>query len=98
MHACEAYDLRVSLERSRSGTGGRLWMFFEEPYPAYKSRNIFLHLLQSIIQYKDSNFDRLFPNQDYHSGKGFGNLIALPLQKKAVENGNACFIDAGTAE
>ena len=41
---------------------------------------------------KNSNFDRLFPNQDEHSGKGLGNLIALPLQKKAMENGNACFI------
>ena len=98
MKACEARNLPVYLERSRSGTGGHVWLFFEEPYPAYKSRKIFLHLLQSTTSDKDSNFDRLFPNQDYHSGKGFGNLIALPLQKKAVEQGNACFIDAATAK
>jgi len=42
---------------------------------------------------KNSNFDRLFPNQASHSGKGFGNLIALPLQKIALEKANTCFID-----
>ena len=42
---------------------------------------------------KNSNYDRLFPNQDYHSGKGLGNLIVLPLQGKALENKNSCFID-----
>src|SRR6266540_2321743 len=77
-------------------------MFFEEPYPAYKSRRIFLHLLHSsgiISEFdKDSNFDRLFPNQDCHSGKGLGNLIALPLQKKALENDNACFINPESLE
>jgi hypothetical protein len=96
MHVCEEHQLPVYLERSGSGTGGHVWMFFEEPYPAYKSRTIFLHLLQSTGTNKDSNFDRLFPNQDYLSGKGFGNLIALPLQKKALQNDNACFIDAGS--
>jgi hypothetical protein len=93
---CEKHDLTVYLERSRSGTGGHVWMFFEEPYPAFKSRQLFIHLLKSsgIISEgrQTSNFDRLFPNQDSHSGEGLGNLIALPLQKKAVENGNTCFI------
>lgn len=41
---------------------------------------------------KNSNYDRLFPNQDTHSGKGLGNLIALPFQKEAIENNNSCFI------
>ncbi|MEJ7736981.1 MAG: hypothetical protein WKF97_06105 [Chitinophagaceae bacterium] len=93
---CEKHDLPVYLERSRSGTGGHVWMFFEEPYPAYKSRFLFIHLLKScgIISEGDktSNFDRLFPNQDSHSGRGLGNLIALPLQKKAMANGNTYFI------
>ncbi len=98
MLECEKYNLPVYLERSRSGTGGHVWMFFEEPYPAFKSRQLFIHWLKSssVISKVDktSNFDRLFPNQDGHSGKGLGNLIALPLQKKAIENGNACFINA----
>lgn len=96
MLECEKHNLPVYLERSRSGTGGHVWMFFEAPYPAVKSRQLFTQLLKSsgIISEveKNSNFDRLFPNQDGHSGKGLGNLIALPLQKKAIENGNACFI------
>ncbi len=96
MLECEKYDLPVYLERSRSGTGGHVWMFFEEPYPAFKSRQLFIHFLKSsgIIAERDktSNFDRLFPNQDSHSGRRLGNLIALPLQKKAVENGNTSFI------
>lgn len=96
MLECEKHKLPVYLERSRSGSGGHVWMFFEEPYPAFKSRQLFTYLLKSsgVISEvdKNSNFDRLFPNQDGHSGKGLGNLIALPLQKKAMENGNACFI------
>ncbi|TRX33017.1 DEAD/DEAH box helicase [Flavobacterium sp. ZT3R18] len=42
---------------------------------------------------KSSSFDRLFPNQDFLSGKGFGNLIALPFYKKTLEQGNSCFIE-----
>jgi superfamily II DNA or RNA helicase len=96
MLECEKHNLPVYLERSRSGAGGHVWMFFEETYPAFKSRQLFIQLLKSSgiaseVE-KNSNFDRLFPNQDGHSGKGLGNLIALPLQKKAMENGNACFI------
>src|SRR5690606_17422266 len=47
---------------------------------------------------KSSSFDRLFPNQDFLSGKGFGNLIALPFFKPAMENGNSCFIRPETFE
>ena len=46
---------------------------------------------------KGSSFDRLFPNQDFHSGKGLGNLIALPLFKKTLDQGNSCFISADSA-
>jgi hypothetical protein len=57
--------------------------FFEEPGPAFKSRQLFIQLLKfsSTISNEDknSNFDRLFPNHDGHSGEGLGNLIALPL-------------------
>ena len=45
---------------------------------------------------KNTSFDRLFPNQNYLSGKGLGNLIALPFQGKALQDNNSCFIDKET--
>jgi superfamily II DNA or RNA helicase len=94
---CESNNIPAYLERSRSGNGGHVWIFFEAPYPAAKSRTIFKQLLEesgtfSIFD-KTSSFDRLFPNQDFLSGKGLGNLIALPLHNPNIKQGNSCFID-----
>ena len=33
-------------------------------------------------------YDRMFPNQDTLPQKGYGNLIALPLQKEPLRRGN----------
>lgn len=99
---CEEYDIPAYLERSRSGKGGHVWVFFEEPYEAFRSRKIMMSLLQKAglisVFDKNSSFDRLFPNQDYHSKKGLGNLIALPLNKTSLNNGNSCFIDPETLQ
>lgn len=97
MEACDRYIIPTYLERSRSGKGGHVCIFFDTNYPANKSRKIVLNILElsGIISMfdKNSNYDRLFPNQDFHSGKGLGNLISLPLQKKALENNNSCFVN-----
>lgn len=97
LECCKAKNIPAYLERSRSGKGGHVWIFFSKQYPAFKSRKIVLTLLTEsgiISTYdKNSSFDRLFPNQDMLSGKGLGNLIAVPLHKPAVEQGNSCFID-----
>jgi len=94
---CKDKKIPAYLERSRSGKGGHVWIFFDHPYPALKSRKIIIALLEQAgiisIFDKSSSFDRLFPNQNYLSGKGLGNLIALPLHKPALEQGNSCFID-----
>ena len=99
---CHDQGLPAYLERSRSGKGGHVWLFFERPYPAAKSRKIIITLLERIGLFssfdKNSSFDRLFPNQDSLSGKGFGNLIALPLNKLCTEQGNNCFINPETLE
>jgi superfamily II DNA or RNA helicase len=97
---CENHNIPAYLERSRSGKGGHVWIFFEENYSSFKSRTIFKSLLEQAGVFspfdKSSSFDRLFPNQDYLSGKGFGNLIALPLNKTSWDNGNSCFINPET--
>lgn len=97
---CESKNIPAYLERSRSGKGGHVWIFFEQPFPASKSRKIMHSLLMEagiISEFdKNSSFDRLFPNQNMLSGKGLGNLIALPLHKPTLDQGNSCFIDPET--
>ena len=100
LKVCHENEIPAYLERSRSGQGGHIWIFFEQTYPAIRSRKIILSLLEksgvfSVFD-KSSSFDRLFPNQDFLSGKGLGNLIALPLYKKTFEQGNSCFLDIET--
>lgn len=100
--ACIKFELPAIIERSRSGNGGHLWLFFEDNIPAFQSRKIMFELLlqAGIISKfeKEPSFDRLFPNQDTHSGKAIGNLIALPLQGRSLQNGNSCFLDPITFE
>jgi superfamily II DNA or RNA helicase len=97
---CSRIGLNGYLERSRSGNGGHVWIFFSEPYPCYKSRQIGLEMIRRAKKIsdfdKEVSFDRLFPNQDSLTKNGFGNLIALPFQGKAAINGNTVFIDPAT--
>lgn len=99
---CQEVGLPSIIERSRSGNGGHLWLFFEENIPAFQSRKIMFKLLLQaglISKFeKEPSFDRLFPNQDTHSGKGIGNLIALPLQGYSLTHGNSCFLEPSTFE
>ena len=102
LNACNENDIPAYLERSRSGNGGHVWIFFDKPYPAIRSRKIFISILEQSGAFsmfdKSSSFDRLFPNQDFLSGKGFGNLIALPFFKPTFEKGNSCFINPESFE
>lgn len=97
---CSKHQISAYLERSRSGNGGHVWIFFDQAYPARRSRSVLLHLLEeaeAISRFdKNSGFDRLFPNQDVLSGKGLGNLIALPFFQPLMAAGNTCFIDPET--
>jgi len=97
---CTDSSIPAYLERSRSGNGGHVWIFFDQPYPAHKSRKIIMSLLTEAGTFsifdKNSSFDRLFPNQDKLTGKGLGNLIALPLFHPSLQKGNSCFINPDT--
>ncbi len=88
------------IERSRSGNGGHVWVFFDDAYPCYKSRVTGLEVVRKVLKLsafdKEASFDRLFPNQDTIAKDGFGNLIALPFQGESVRAGNTVFINPDT--
>ncbi|MEI7728825.1 MAG: DEAD/DEAH box helicase family protein [Verrucomicrobiota bacterium] len=97
MQTCKRFELSTALERSRSGNGGHVWMFFEEALPARLARNLGSYLLTETMENRPDiglgSYDRLFPNQDTLPSGGFGNLIALPLQKEPRSRGNSVFLD-----
>jgi superfamily II DNA or RNA helicase/very-short-patch-repair endonuclease len=94
---CRQLDLPAAIERSRSGNGAHVWLFFEEAIPATLARRLGAHILTETMERRPEvgldSYDRFFPNQDTLPRGGFGNLIALPLQKQARERGNSVFVD-----
>jgi hypothetical protein len=94
---CVEFKIPVAVERSRSGKGGHVWFFFENPLPVALARKFGAALLTCSMgrrhEIRFKSYDRLFPSQDTMPKGGFGNLIALPLQKAARENKNSEFID-----
>ncbi len=97
METCRAQDVPAALERSRSGKGGHVWIFFSEPVPAVLARKLGASLLTKTMERRPEigldSYDRFFPSQDTMPQGGFGNLIALPLQRKPREQGNSLFVD-----
>ncbi len=97
LETCRRLNVPAALERSRSGNGGHIWLFFAEAIPAILARKLGSHLLTETMENRPEigfhSYDRLFPNQDTLPKGGFGNLIALPLQKKARLNDNTVFLD-----
>jgi len=94
--ACRELAVPVGLERSRSGNGAHLWLFFSDPVPAALARKLGSLLLTRAMESRPeiglSSYDRLFPSQDTLPQGGFGNLIALPLQRRARERANTVFL------
>ncbi len=95
--SCGELSVPVAIEISRSGNGAHAWIFFASSVSARDARRlgtaIISHTCARTRQLKLTSYDRLFPNQDIMPNGGFGNLIALPLQKKPRENGGSVFVD-----
>ena len=94
---CKDWDIPCVIERSRSGNGAHVWVFFERPLPASKARRLGNMILTEAMErygrISFKSYDRFFPNQDRLPDGGFGNLVALPLQGKARKDGNSVFVD-----
>jgi len=97
VQSCRELDVPVSLEISRSGNGAHAWIFFTIAVPARDARRlgtaIISYTCKRTRQLSLTSYDRLFPNQDTMPKGGFGNLIALPLQKNPREAGHSVFVD-----
>ena len=92
---CEINGIKPLVERSRSGKGAHVWIFFKKAIPASVARNFGFMLLDkgsASINLKSFHYyDRMYPSQDVVSS--IGNLIALPLQGQALKHGNSAFVD-----
>ncbi|MBN2646062.1 MAG: DEAD/DEAH box helicase family protein, partial [Desulfuromonadaceae bacterium] len=97
MQSCRELGIPAALEISRSGNGAHAWIFFAEPVQAREARQLgaalISHTCERTRQLSLTSYDRLFPNQDTMPKGGFGNLIALPLQKQPRESGRSVFVD-----
>src|SRR5579859_1216827 len=97
METCRLRSVPAALERSRSGEGGHVWIFFSQAIPARDARQLGTALLTETLERRPElgfdSYDRLFPSQDTLPQGGFGNLIALPLQRRARDYGNTVFVN-----
>jgi superfamily II DNA or RNA helicase len=102
LDAAHATGVPAALERSRSGDGGHVWVFFDGNVPAAAARKIGVHLLREAMTMRAEldlvSYDRLFPTQDFMPKGSFGNLIALPLHGECRKRGTTVFIDPTTLE
>ncbi|MFH2114742.1 MAG: DEAD/DEAH box helicase family protein [Spirochaetota bacterium] len=97
MQSCGEFGVPAAIEISRSGNGAHVWIFFAELVPACEARRLgaalISHTCDRTRQLSLASYDRFFPNQDIMPKGGFGNLIALPLQKQPRESGRSVFVD-----
>jgi hypothetical protein len=98
LDTCQALGVPATMERSRSGNGAHIWIFFAKAVQAALARRLGAVVLTTTLERRPEvgldSYDRFFPSQDTLPRGGFGNLIALPLQKKPRAAGNSVFVDA----
>lgn len=95
---CTLNGINPLVERSRSGRGAHIWIFFDKPISATIIRRFGYALLEKGAEQVNLKsfkyYDRMLPAQDFLPEGGVGNLIALPLQGKALQDGNSAFVDS----
>ncbi|WP_264025401.1 DEAD/DEAH box helicase [Mycolicibacterium pyrenivorans] len=102
MKAARSYGVPAALEVSQSGRGAHVWIFFAHAISASVARGVATSLLGEAFRLRGSmhlsSYDRLFPSQDIHTGRGVGNLIAAPMNGKRRQHGTTVFLDPATLE
>lgn len=102
LDACHDVEVPAVLERSRSGNGAHVWIFFAAPVPAATARSLGASLLRRAMTARAeldlSSYDRFFPSQDFMPKGSFGNLIALPLNGERLAAGATAFLDPTSLE
>jgi superfamily II DNA or RNA helicase len=102
LDVCHDAGVPAALERSRSGNGAHVWVFFEAPVPAATARSLGASLLRQAMAARAeldlASYDRFFPSQDFMPKGSFGNLIALPLHGECLRRGTTAFLDPTTME
>jgi len=98
LEICGEWNVPTAVERSRSGRGGHVWVFFEAALPASLARKLGAAILTRTMERRHQvgldSYDRFFPSQDTMPKGGFGNLIALPLQHLPRGRGNSVFLNS----
>ena len=88
---------RQPLSGHARGAVGTYGSFSSDAIPAALARRLGSYVLTETMARRPDvgfeSYDRFFPSQDTLPHGGFGNLIALPLQKQAREKGNSVFVD-----
>ena len=100
LDACHRGAVPAALERSRSGNGAHVWVFFADAVPATTARSLGTSLLREAMAARAeldlSSYDRFYPSQDFMPKGSFGNLIALPLHGECLKRGTTAFLDPTT--